>query len=347
MQGEANAKPRSPYILGPRFDWAFFLLPPSAALILGIAISGTAFSEAPIVFLGHETTAATLMIGAIIHAHLVAVFFRSHGNPTIFRSFPLRFVLVPLVVWWAIGASLWAAAAATVLATFWDVWHSGLQTFGLARIYERNHGNAPDLARRLDLWLNHLLYAGPILAGATMLDHFRDFGAFESVGATWFTSIPAFMEGNQRYWTWGVLIAGTAYVGYYLFAHWRLYRQGHRFSRQKVFLLATTGLCSIYTWGFNSWGEAFFIMNLFHAVQYLALIWATEHPRMMRWLRVERAPSGFAVTALLFLGMVFAYGVWAELLDSDVNSLWAITIAVSLMHFWYDGFIWSVARKQI
>ncbi|HZA13401.1 MAG TPA: hypothetical protein VE618_02845, partial [Myxococcaceae bacterium] len=189
--------------------------------------------------------------------------------------------------------------------------------------------------------------AGPILAGATMLDHFSQFGAFESVGATWFTAVPAFMEGNQRYVTWAVLAIGTAFVGYYLFAHWRMHRQGHRFSRQKVFLLATTGLCSIYTWGFNSWGEAFFIMNLFHAVQYLALVWATEHPRIVGWLRLARAPFGVALAAALFLGAVFAYGVWAELLDSDVNSLWAITIAVSLMHFWYDGFIWSVARKQI
>ena len=347
MQEAAKEKTRSPYIVGPRYDWAFFLLPPTVALALGIAISGTAFSGAPIDILGQETTAAGLMIGAIIHAHLVAVFFRSHGNPAIFRRFPLRFVLVPLVVWWAISSSAWAAAAATVVATFWDVWHSGLQTFGLARIYERNHGNPPHLARRLDLWLNHLLYAGPMLAGATMLDHFRHFDAFESVGATWFTAVPAFMEGNQRYVTWAVLAIGTGFVGYYLFAHWRMHRQGHRFSRQKVFLLATTGLCSIYTWGFNSWGEAFFIMNLFHAVQYLALVWATEHPRIVGWLRLARAPFGVPLAALVFLGGVFAYGVWAELLDSDVNSLWAITIAVSLMHFWYDGFIWSVARKQI
>ena len=49
----------------------------------------------------------------------------------------------------------------------------------------------------------------------------------------------------------------------------------------------------------------------------------------------------------LFLGTVAAYGVGAELLDADLESLWAFTLVVSLMHFWYDGFIWSVSRKQV
>ncbi|QAT84945.1 hypothetical protein EJ065_3383 [Corallococcus coralloides] len=34
-------------------------------------------------------------------------------------------------------------------------------------------------------------------------------------------------------------------------------------------------------------------------------------------------------------------------LDPDLESLWACTLVVSLMHFWYDGFIGSVARKQV
>jgi hypothetical protein len=35
------------------------------------------------------------------------------------------------------------------------------------------------------------------------------------------------------------------------------------------------------------------------------------------------------------------------LLDGDARHLWAITIVVSLMHFWYDGFVWSVRRREI
>ncbi|RKG59371.1 hypothetical protein D7X30_09880 [Corallococcus sp. AB011P] len=339
----APAPARSPYIVGPVFDWAFFLLPPLLALGLGIAISGTAFSDAPVRLFGQEKTWAALLVGSLIHAHLVAVFFRSHGNPAIFRLHPLRFVLVPVLAWAAIRGSAVVAAAATVLATFWDVWHSGLQTFGLARIYDRNRGTPPSAGRRLDFWLNHLLYAGPILAGATMLDHFSSFESFEAVGMPWLASVPVRMTATHRVWTLGVLAVGGAFLVFYVAASVRLWRQGHRPSFQKVFLLVTTGACSIYSWGFNTWGEAFFIMNVLHAVQYLALVWATEGERLRERLRLKW--RGLALA--LFLATVLAYGVGAELLDPDLESLWACTLVVSLMHFWYDGFIWSVARKQV
>lgn len=334
---------RSPYIVGPAFDWAFFLLPPLLALGLGIAISGTPFSDTPFRLLGQEKTGAGLLVGTIIHAHLVAVFFRSHGNPTIFRLYPLRFLLVPVVAWAAIRGSTVIAVAATVLATFWDVWHSGLQTFGLARIYDRNRGNPPGLGRRRDFWLNHLLYAGPILAGATMLDHFRGFESFSEVGMPWIGSVPAYMTATHRTWTLSVLAAGGAFLVFYVAASVRLARKGHPLSFHKVFLLVTTGACSIYTWGFNTWGEAFFIMNLVHAVQYLALVWAMEGERLRERLRL----GSRRMALVLFLAAVLAYGVSAELLDPDLESLWALTLVVSLMHFWYDGFIWSVARKQV
>jgi hypothetical protein len=67
----------------------------------------------------------------------------------------------------------------SVLVTFWDVYHSALQTFGFARIYDARAGNDPAVSRRLDWWLNQLFYVGPILAGATMMDHFEDFEEFE------------------------------------------------------------------------------------------------------------------------------------------------------------------------
>src|SRR5690606_34228978 len=100
---------RSPYLVGPRYDWAFFLMPPLAALVVGILISGTSFAEAVFELGGGEVTMAGLVIGTIIHAHLVAVFFRSHGNRDIFRLYPWRFVAVPLIVWALVVSSTWMA----------------------------------------------------------------------------------------------------------------------------------------------------------------------------------------------------------------------------------------------
>jgi len=340
-------KPRSPYLVGVAYDWAFFLLPPLVGLVLGILIAGTPFTDELVLIDDQETTLAAVCIGSLIHAHLVAVIFRSHGNAQILRLYPIRFLVVPPLLWIAIVSSTWLAITATVVVTFWDVWHSGAQTFGFARIYDRNAGNPPELGRRLDYWLNQLLYAGPILAGATMMDHVEVFESYQDVGATFFASIPAYASGSSRTLTYVVVAAGTIFVGFYLAYYAQLRRRGYRVPLLKVYLLATTGLCSIYSWGFNTWGEAFFIMNFFHAVQYLALVWATERRTIIERFRLAGRRRAGALAALLFFGSVFAYGIWAELLDADLESLWAATIVVSLMHFWYDGFVWSVRRQQV
>jgi hypothetical protein len=333
--------------VGPVYDWAFFILPPVLSLTLGIWISGTAIADDPVEIRGQRDSLTGFFIGTLIHAHLVAVFVRSHGNREIFRLYPVRFTLVPILLWGAIVASPWIAVATVVVATFWDVWHSGAQTFGFARIYDRNAGVPPEMGRRLDFWLNQVIYAGPILGGATLAEHLDSFHGFASIGDTFFSRVPAHVEGHQRYLTWAVLAGGTAFLVYYVLAYWRLHRRGYRFSFPKVYLLVSTAFCSIYTWGFNTWGEAFFIMNLFHAVQYLALVWVTEKSRIVSLVRAPASRAGTAYAACVFVGGALLYGFGVQLVDQDLLTLWALTMVVSIMHFWYDAFIWSVRKRQI
>jgi hypothetical protein len=343
----APAAKRSPYIASPWYDWIFFLLPPVIALGLGALISGSTFSTKRTWFGGHFVTPAALSLGALINAHLVAVVFRSHFNTRIFKLHPIRFVIVPIALFLGMMVSIWIMAFVTVLVVFWDVYHSGLQTFGLARIYDRNKGNDPSAGRTLDLLLNHLFYAGPIVGGATMLAHFRKFEIFEEVGLPFFSVIPAFMKDNQRYFTWSIVALGTLFIVVYVLSYVRLARRGYRVSPLKVYLLASTGICSIYTWGFNTWGEAFFIMNFFHAVQYLGLVWWSEGESLRKRLRVHGFRLGKLIAAVVFLGLLLTYGVWAQLQTGDEQSLWCITQVVAIMHFWYDGFVWSVRRNQV
>ena len=105
--------------------------------------------------------------------------------------------------------------------------------------------------------------------------------------------------------------------------------------------MLSTGGCSIVAWGFNTWGEAFFVMNLFHAVQYLALVWWSEGRRLAR----GRLRHTGALT--IFFGGTLAYGFFAATVDAEHHALWSLTIVVSLMHFWYDAFVWSVRRGDV
>ncbi len=345
------ARMSTPYIVGRHYDWMLFLLPPVLSLALGVLIAGTAF-DTEVIRTGADeaTTRSSLWIGILIHAHLIAVFVRSHGNPQIFRLYPERFIAAPILLYVAMLASSWVLVCVSVLATFWDVYHSALQTFGFSRIYDGRAGNSPELGRRLDWWLNQLLYCGPILAGVTMIDHFEDFGEFaslESSVALFFTRVPAFMVGHQAYVTWAVLAAGACFLVYYVLAYVRLYRAGYVVSFQKVYLLASTGLCSLIAWGFNPWGTAFFIMNLFHAVQYFGIVWAQERNTLERLLGVAKWSNGRYVALAALIAGTFGYGVAAEVWGGSFAWFWPLTLVVSLMHFWYDGFIWSVRKSQV
>lgn len=343
----ASQATRSPYIAGPRYDWAFFLLPPLLSVAAGWLISGTPFAERRFWVGDQRTTWSALLLGALIHGHLVAVFARSHLNPEIFRLHRVRFLLVPAALFAAMMASTWVTVIATVLVVFWDVYHSALQTFGLGRIYDRLAGNDPQAGRRLDLGLNLLLYLGPIVAGTTMMAHFQKLEHFADIGVLFFTRIPVVMASHQPSLVGLVGGGAAAYVIFYCLAYARLARLGHRVSFPKVFLLSTTGLCSVWVWGTNPWGQAFFIMNVFHAVQYLALVWWAEGGRLHGLSRLPPSRIGRHAAALLFLALVGAYGVLAETSTDGSRAFWCLTQVVALMHFFYDGFIWSVRKKQI
>jgi len=340
--------PSAGYIAGPIYDAVMFIGAPLLALGLGVAIAGTPLADAPIVVWGNRGSAASIFIGSFIMAHLGLVFVRSHLNPRIFARWPRRFVVAPLAVMLLLWASDWLLAVAVVLVVWWDVVHSSLQTFGLGRIYDARRGNPPALGRRLDLGLNLLLYAGPVLAGATLVDHLMPFHAFERAGTEAFCAVPEAGESYRPLLARLLLGLGGAYLVVYTLAYLRLHRRGYRVSPQKVALLAFTGACSIYTWGFNSFGEAFFIMNFFHAWQYFGLVWWSERGNLRRRLGLDAARWGAAAALIAMLAVAAAYGVWAEFVDSDEQrTALCVTLVVSLMHFWYDGFIWSVRRQDV
>jgi hypothetical protein len=335
------------YMVSPWYDWLFFLSPPVVALFLGILVSHTYFTTKAFLISGQSFTWERLMIGMFIHAHLFAVVFRSHGNPQIFRKYRIRFVVVPIVLFISMLLSNWVLVSISVLATFWDVYHSGLQTFGFARIYDKKAGNDPKQGRTLDMILNHLLYAGPIVSGATMLAHFSDFNTFRFVNSTFFPKIPLFMVRTQRYFAWSIVTVGGLFLIYYVYAYWQLSKKGYQISPLKVFLLVSTAAVSIYSWGFDTWAEAFFIMNFFHAFQYFGIVWCMEKKQIMKRFRLQNRRGGMWISLFLLVAITFAYGFAVQAIPSSVIAFYSFSLVVSIMHFWYDGFIWSVSRKEV
>lgn len=351
-KASAAVKKSNGYIVGVAYDNIFFITAPLSAFALGVMLAFSSWPNTQVTVFSQTDSIESIFLGSFIMAHLFIVFFRSNGNKKIYELYPVRFTAVPLVLFLAMCASKWVAISAAVLATWWDVYHSSLQTFGLGRIYDARVGNDATVGRRLDYLLNLLIYAGPILAGSVLMAHTKDFQDYEAVNSLLFSHMGDYIDAKQGYYQFIMLGLGVPFIAYYLYSYWRFSKQGYRVSPQKVVLLASTAAVSIYTWGFNSFGQAFFIMNFFHAFQYFGIVWWSEKKSMMSLFRLQDVKWGKWATLALFVLIAASYGVWAEVADNGVlpsglDLGWNVTIVVSLMHFWYDGFIWSVRKSQV
>lgn len=333
----------SPAIIHPVWDAILLYLCPIVVLIAAIPLLKVDFMHIP---LDGGKRVYEVVLSTIIMSHLVIVFFRSHNNTSIFKLYPIRFTIIPIALFLSIVFSVWAVVLISILATWWDVYHSSLQTFGIGRIYDMKSGNQPAMGRRLDYGLNLLLYVGPILAGATLMDHAEDFIEFNEVGFKPLASLPGVIFSHRSDLQSVVFFIGAPLIVFYLFQYYRYFRQGYQFSVQKVLLIASTAFVSVTCWGFNRFAEAFFVMNVFHAIQYFAIVWHFEKDRMASLFRFSHLAFGRLLTFSVFIALALGYGFFIQ--DVSPSSITvAISLSVSILHFWYDGFIWSVRKKQI
>jgi len=340
IDGELDDDARA--IGGARFDAFFFWGAPLVAALF-VWLWATAASALPS---PAGQGAIALLVGAIAvltFAHLIAVVPRAYFNREVFESNRRRLTIVPILLLAALFISPPILILGALLAVFWDVHHSAMQTFGLARIYDMKAGNDPHRLRRTDLVLNWALYVGPIAAGASLLSHFAGFGALRTISLDTLAAAPGVIEGNS-----GLILGAaiSAWIGAGLFAailYWSEMRRGYRIPVHKAALLASTGGVSIAAWGFAPPFMAFAIVNLFHAVQYFAIVWLKEGGRIREKLRL--AP-GRRIALPVFLTLCGVFGL-AYFAAQSFRMFMAPFVACSLLHFWYDSFVWSVRKKQV
>ena len=344
----------SGFIIGPVADALLIIGAPLLALMIAGPLFSAPGSSFSVSIRGMTYDLRQVLVLVFINAHLFLVFFRSHANQNIFRTFPVRFTVVPFVLIVLGAVSPLALGAMGVLAVWWDVYHSSLQTFGFGRIYDAKQKNNATAGRRLDYWMNLLVYAGPVLAGAHFVDHLKhstdSLQFLATDGSQWgqlfLQQTPDYLTSHQRNLAAAILAVGVPFVVYYLYAYLRLQQQGYRVSWQKVWLLIITAAVSIYCWGFRSFIDAFWVMNFFHALQYFAIVSFAEHRNLSKLFRCSRYSGGGVLAVFWGVSFCLLYGLWSGYFASGEWSM-SLIMTTSLMHFWYDGFIWSVKKKQV
>ena len=143
------------------------------------------------------------------------------------------------------------------------------------------------------------------------------------------------------------LAVGSLLLLYYLYGYWRLSRQGYRVSPQKVCLLFSAGTASIWAWGFLPPFYAFFVSNFYHALQYFGIVWAMEKRSIQRAMRLESRAYGKLLAFVLFTVSLVAAGTAFQIWGNwSFRAGVALFTVVSLMHFWYDSFVWQAHKLK-
>ncbi len=279
----------------------------------------------------------------ITYGHLVAVVPRAYLNPDVFSQNRRRLTIVPMVLLTVLFVSPTAFIIAGIVAYFWDVHHSAMQTFGLSRIYDFKAGNGGKYLRQTDLLLNWMLYVGPIFVGASFFLHTGELSNFAETPLTYLATWPGYLQsghGALRNVALAVWFVGIVWA---VFNYRRAMDQGYKISANKLAMIASTGLVTFIAWGLMPPLIAFATINIHHALQYYVIVWVQEGGRIASFSRLGKQ-AAFALfvlfTAVVALGYNFA-------LEMD-SYLWAVPfLACSLLHFWYDGFVWSVRKSAV
>jgi hypothetical protein len=327
---------------GAHFDALLFWGIPFLALFFtqvvayGALLMGTANANQMIEIL-------VAAISVLTFAHLIAVVPRAYLNREVFSAYRTRLTLMPLVLIVALLSSPLLLIAAGVLTFFWDVHHSALQTFGLARIYDMKAGNKVEVLRNTDLRLNWLLYVGPIAAGASFLVHIQSLEMFDKTALQALVLVPGFLAQFTSWISAGAILAVLFVLGWAIIDYRAAIATGYQMPIHKLVLMASTGLVSILAWGLAPPIIAFAAINLFHALQYFALVWLKEGERM-----TVAAKSSPKAVFCGFTGLCAIFGIaYFVATKQSYQLLLAPFIACSLLHFWFDSFVWSVRKKQV
>lgn len=285
--------------------------------------------------------------GAMGH-HLPGMI-RAYGDRALFERFKWRFIFAPLFLLAVCTAFFWWDLKGILLIVFfWGVWHGLMQTYGFCRIYDAKTGTFDALTRRLDfamcvIWFATAVALSPYRLSDTLDTYYMCGGPFIP---------PSVVQLGQ-----GLILLLAVAVSVLFVAHFcRLWIVGKRPNPVKVALLITS---IAFWWYCNNLvanilvGIALF--EVFHDVQYLSLVWIYNRNRVEKdsniggFMRFVFRRSGSLMG--LYVGLVLAYGSVSYInahigMDTVKRILTGVVTASTLLHFYYDGFIWKVRERS-
>ena len=338
MSAQTAARP-TPWIVSARYDLLFFVGTPLLCLAAFLPLRG--------VFPSLSIYIAVMAFSSFGH-HLPG-FLRAYGDKELFGRFRARFLLAPPLLF---GTFLWFGMndmqGMLLVLMLWSVWHVMMQHFGFMRIYDAKVGQTAPLTAWLDRLLSLLWFVSIVLWSP---EYTHNFVAtfYDSGGAL----LPPAVFDAVRTTVWGATgVVTLLYIGNTA----RLLARGEPVSRVKLVLLVTTLGFLWFVWvGLHDLFLGLAIWEVFHDIQYFAITWIYNRrlvekgfgsTRFMSYLFRRRAPM-----VALYVGAIAVYGGvnWVIVTETTATLntvLMAFVFTSTLLHYYYDGFIWKVRHER-
>jgi Tfp pilus assembly protein PilF len=350
---------RRAWIVSPAWDLVYLVLTP-VLIVPAVLVAAQQWLTPEQIFL------AVIAFASLGH-HLPG-FMRAYGDRELFARYKWRFLLAPPLVFalalvftpprpmaTALGLPWSHLHGLELILLVWGTWHGLMQTYGFMRIYDIRTGENDRTTARLD----HALCVAMFAAGVV----FSDTRMFGVASAMWQCGLPLFGPATLATVRWIVGGASATVAVLYALNLWDRRRRGVPINGVKLLLAASTGWFYWYCGRLSTnvlIGIAMF--EIYHAVQYNAIVWIYNR-RLFERAGERFGPLGFLFrdrTAMLclYLAAIAAYSsirfFTAEPGDSlfggDMydarQGLIALFVTSSLLHFYYDGFIWKVSERK-
>jgi hypothetical protein len=354
------------WVLDPLQDSLFIIVAPL------IVLAGAVWAFAK--FGAAEATSFIIVAHIIMTvAHHLPTFIRVYGDVDLFKRFKWSFLLGPVIPLAFSACMLFYINAHDlpvesflylyIMLVLWDPWHFLRQHYGFMRIYDRPNAAPRKLAANMDLWLCVSWFAHIMVAsGAWLPELLRDL--YVNAGMPLILGIST--DAIAVLGTLTAFLCGAMTAAYAAYLFW-CRRQRYFISAAKLALFAITFGVMYLTYTPNEWIQSlapgwtfkvgFAAVGIVHMTQYLAIVW--RYNRSLA-ANANRARSGVfrrwhgsakwaTVLGVGYVGICLAYG---DLLTTKhegralMSVLLALGFTSTLMHYYFDGFIWKMRHKQ-
>ena len=291
-------------------------------------------------------TISLIVTSLFATGHHLPGLIRAYGDSELFQRFRWRFLLAPpLVFLFYFPLFDYHYDLYRLLILCWATWHGLMQLYGFVRIYDAKVGSTSSTTAYWD-WL-------VCLCGFITPQFIRP-EKLSNILVYWYSFggplIPANVVENLQ--KLGLGICGVILIGFVVNYVIQTY-QGSKPNPVKIVMLVSgIGLWWYTILAVENLVIGIALFDICHDVQYLAIVWLYN----CRRVRTNPQLGGFMrylfrrSMVLLYLGLIAVYGAMgllAPLVADGTFSriLYGILFTSTILHYYYDGFIWKVRES--